>query len=225
MSEKIFGESKQEKNIIELPKEYISLCNKSLPKTATYALNYLVERGIRKSDVLKWKIGFCCAGEFEGRLIIPSFDMCGDLNFFIGRAYDGSWIKYRNSESSKDIIFNELFLNFANDVVLVEGVFDAIKAGENSIPLLGCSLRESSRLFSSIVRNKTGVYIALDADAEKQSMKIIKSLLKYDIVVKKVDISPYSDVGEMTKEEFALRKENATIIDSENYLTNRIMGI
>ena len=56
-------------------------------------------------------------------------------------------------------------------------------------------------------------------------MKIINSLLKYDTAVKKVDINPYSDVGEMTKEEFALRKENATIIDSENYLTNRIMGI
>jgi len=225
LSEKIFGEEKKEKSKIDLPDEFISLCNKNLPKTATYALNYLTERGVTKTDVIKWKIGYCCAGDLEGRLVIPSFDDVGDLNFFVGRAYDGNWIKYRNSEASKDMIFNELFLDFNKDLTLVEGVFDAIKAGENSVPLLGCSLRESSKLFSMIVKNKTGIYIALDTDAERQAMRIINSLLKYDIIVKKVDISPYSDVGEMTKEEFALRKENATIIDSENYLTNRIMGI
>ena len=225
LSEKIFGEEEKVSIPVLLPEEYISLCNKKLPKTATYALNYLTERGVSKADILKWKIGYCHSGDFEGRLILPSFGPDGDLNFFVGRAYDGSWMKYRNSVASKDIIFNELFVDFGSEVILVEGVFDAIKAGRNSIPILGCSLRESSRLFTQIVKNNLVVYLALDADAEKQSMMIVSSLLKYDILVKKINIEPYADVGEMTKQEFSLRKKNAATIDSKNYLSNRILGI
>jgi len=225
LAEKIFGEKKEARQSLELPKEYVSLCNKALPRTAIYALNYLASRGTTRADIVKWKIGFCSSGDFEGRLIIPSFDSSGDLDFFVGRAYDGNWIKYRNSTSSKDIIFNELFVDFESDIILVEGVFDAIKSGENSIPLLGCSLRESSRLFTEIVKNQPVVYLALDNDAEKQSMRIIDSLLKYDVVVKKIDISPYSDVGEMTKEEFLERKACADTVDRDNFLTNKILGI
>ncbi len=225
LSEKIFGEKKISYEKLVLPEEYVPLCNKSLPKTAIYALNYLTKRGITKHDITKWKIGFCSSGEYEGRLIIPSFDAQGDLSFFISRAYDGNWIKYKNPIASKDIIFNELFIDFKSDIVIVEGVFDAIKAGENSVPIMGCSLRESSKFFTKIVKNNSSVYIALDADAEKQSMKIIDSLLKYDVQVKKVSLGPYSDVGEMTKEEFLKRKEMSKEVNSENYLSNKILSL
>jgi DNA primase len=225
LSEKIFGEEEKVKKKISLPEEYVSLCNKNLPKTATYALNYLTERGVTKADVIKWKIGCCTSGDFEGRLIIPSFDLDGDLNFFVGRSYDGNWMKYRNSIASKDIVFNELFVDFESDVVLVEGVFDAIKAGDNSIPLLGCSLRESSRLFTQIVKNNTDIYIALDADAERSAMAVINSLIKYDVLVKKINIEPYSDVGEMTKLEFLKRKKASREINSSNYLSSKILNL
>ncbi len=225
LTEKIFGEKKESKQLLELPQEYTPLCNKDLPKTAIYALNYLASRGVTKADVVKWKIGFCDSGEFEGRLLIPSFNLSGELDFFVGRAYDGNWIKYRNSTSSKDIVFNELFVDFDSDIVLVEGAFDAIKAGENSIPLLGCTLRESSRLFTQIVKNQPTVYIALDSDAERQSLKIIDSLLKYDVDVLKIDIGPYSDVGEMTKKEFSERKAMALTVNRGNFLANKILGI
>lgn len=225
LSEKIFGEKKISREKLVLPEEYIPLCNKALPRTAIYALNYLTERRITKHDIARWKIGYCSSGDYEGRLIIPSFDAQGDLSFFIARAYDGNWIKYKNPIASKDIIFNELFVNFKSDIVIVEGVFDAIKAGDNSVPILGCSLRESSKLFTEIVKNNSNVYIALDADAEKQSMRVIDSLLKYDVQVKKVSLGDYSDVGEMTKEEFLEKKKISKEVNSNNYLSNKILSL
>jgi len=109
--------------------------------------------------------------------------------------------------------------------VIVEGVFDAIVAG-NAVPILGSTLRADSRLIQKIVYNDTPVYIALDPDAEAKERRIIQTLLKYDIELYKIDVSGYEDVGSMPKEIFQRRKQQASIIDSDNYLLmNLLMAI
>ena len=60
--------------------------------------------------------------------------------------------------------------------------------------------------------------MALDPDASEKEKRIINSLLEYDIKVYKIDVSPYEDVGSMTKAEFDRRKKESTIIDSIHYL-------
>lgn len=219
--EDLFGdqEEKQEENVLSLPKEFISLANYNLPLSATEPRRYLLERGVDKKDFLKWKIGYCNKGEYKNRIIIPSFNEEGKVNYFIARSYNKKeWPPYKNPNVSKDIIFNQLYVDFKNDLVLVEGVFDAIKA-ENAIPILGSSLREDSKLFQEIVKWDTTVYVALDPDAEKKAMKLIKSLLLYGIEVYKINVSGYKDVGEMSKEEFKKRKNQAKLITNEEYLS------
>ena len=110
-------------------------------------------------------------------------------------------------------------------MIIVEGVFDAIKAGKNAVPILGSTLRQESKLFMKIVENDTPVLVALDPDAEKKAMRLIKSLLDYGIEVRKLDVFPYNDIGEMPKEEFEKRKKNATFINASNYLLRRIQSI
>ena len=226
-AEKLFGiklpPEKEQK--IDLLPAFISLANKKLPSTANRALNYLESRGITKKDILKWKIGYCVDGEYAGRIIVPSFDLDGDINYYIGRTYSDDWPKYTNPKVLKNIIFNHLYLDFDEDLVIVEGVFDAIKASDNSVPLLGSTLTERSKLFMEIVKNDTAVYLALDSDVEKKTNKLIKLFLKYDIEVHKVDIQPYDDVGEMTKEEFKTRKDSASVLTLDDYLLNRIRSI
>jgi len=134
-------------------------------------------------------------------------------------------MKYKNPPVSKDIIFNELYLEWDEELIIVEGAFDAIKAGKNSVPILGSTLRQESRLFTKIVENDTPVLVALDPDAEKKAMRLIKDLLEYGIEVRKLDVAPYNDIGEMPKEEFEKRKKNATFINSSNYLLRRIQSI
>ena len=149
---------------IELPEEFISLTSETPPRTAAYAIRYLKERGVSYADIVKWKIGYCFDGLYRGRVVIPSFDDDGDPNYFIARSYIKDSYKYKNPPSSKDIVFNELFVDWNEDLVLVEGVFDAIRAG-NAVPILGSTLRSDSKLLRKIVFNDTPVYMALDPDA------------------------------------------------------------
>jgi DNA primase len=210
---------------IELPDGFISLANKNLPVTSIYPLNYLKSRGIGKKDIIKWKIGYCTTGKYASRIIVPSFSDDGDVNYFISRAYDNNWKKYFNPNVSKDIIFNQPYVDFDEDLILVEGVFDAIKAGDNSVPLLGSTLSENSLLFHNIVKNDTPVYLALDPDAEKKSNSLIDLFLKYDIQTHLINVDPFDDVGEMTKSEFVSRKQTAVLLNSGNYLISRIARI
>jgi DNA primase len=210
-----------------LPKEFISLANKNLPITSRYPINYLSSRGITKQDILKWKIGYCATGKYEGRVIFPSFDLSGRLNYFVARSYTGDWKRYSNPPNKSNIIFNHLSLDFAYPIVVVEGVFDAVKSGVNSVPLLGSTLKEESILLNEIVKNDTTVYLALDSDATKKTEKLIDLFLKYDIETFLVDISAtkHQDVGEMTKQEFEFCKFNSEKVTISSYTTNRIMNI
>jgi len=209
---------------LNLPKEFISLANKDFSLAQKGAKSYLTKRRISKSDILYWKIGYCPKGQYGERLIIPSFDLRGNVNYFIARAYNGNWKKYLNPEVSKnEIIFNELYVDFKKPIILVEGVFDAVVVGENSIPILGSTLKESTRLFQKIIKNNSTVYMALDPDATRKTNAIIEKLLRYGIKVYTIDISGFKDVGEMTKEEFKTRKEDATEVgDTLSLLLNNI---
>ena len=211
------------KTTVQLPEEFISLCSDKIPATGTYAYRYLNSRGITKADILKWKIGYCFSGEYRNRIIVPSFDDDGDCSYFIARSYTGDSYKYKNPRSSKDIVFNELFINWNEDLTLVEGVFDALVAG-NAVPILGSTLRKSSDLLRKIVYNDTPIYIAMDPDAAKKERRIIKMLLEYDIELYKIDVTGYEDVGSMPKDVFRERKNNASFIDRDNYLLLNLLS-
>ena len=215
----LFAKEEETSQRLDLPSEFQTLTGRSHPPSARVPLNYLRKRAVEQKDVLFWKIGYCASGEYKNRIILPSFDDGGYCNFFTSRTYDPNiWPPYMNGPGNKDIIFNELLIDWEREVTLVEGVFDAIVAGENSIPLLGSTLREDSKLFRKIVKNDTPVLLGLDNDAHKKAMKLVKALLAYDIEVRFMDTSGYKDIGEMSQEVFKERKEKATFIDSDAYL-------
>lgn len=226
--EKIFfAEQKDEEKIdpISLPAEFQTLCNRDVGLSSLPARRYLRERGLSKEDILFWKIGYAVSGEYAGRVIIPSFNLDGNIDYFIARTYENDWKRYLNPPTPKDIIFNELYIDWNSDIIIVEGVFDAIKA-KNAIPILGSTLREGSRLFKELIKNDPAIYIALDPDAEKKAEKLISTLLSYDAEVYKIDIPAGKDVGDMSHEEFLERKSTAKLIkDSDYMLIKKIMSL
>lgn len=211
------------KQKMEVPPEFLSLATDNLPATGLHAMRYLTSRGLTKADILRWKIGFCFDGEYRNRIIIPSFDDDGDCSYFIARSYSGDSYKYKNPPASKDVVFNDLFVDWNKDLVLVEGVFDALVAG-NAVPILGSTLRPDSDLLRKIVYNDTPIYVAMDPDAAKKERRIIDMLLRYDIELYKIDVSGYEDVGSMPKEVFEDRKNNASFIDRDNYLLLNLLS-
>ena len=195
---------------VDLPKSFCSLTSKKRDTAALNARQYLRERGIGKPDILKWKIGYAAAGEFEGRIIIPSF------------APDG--FVYKTPPTSRNIVFNDLYVEWEEDVIIVEGVFDAIKAG-NAIPLLGSTLRKDTKLFQKIVAKKKEIYLALDPDAKKKTDSITNLFKRFGIDVYQIDVSGYDDVGEMSKAEFKKRKKASSILETDDYLLEKVLAI
>lgn len=215
----LFAKEIEPRQRIDLPSEFQTLTGRNHPASARVPLNYLRKRAVKEKDILYWKIGYCASGEYKNRLILPSFDDEGYCNFFTSRTYDPNiWPPYLNGPGNKDIIFNELLIDWEREVTLVEGVFDAIVAGENSIPLLGSTLREDSSLFRKIVKNDTPILLGLDADAHKKAMRLVRALLAHDVEVRLMDTSGHKDIGEMPSEVFENRKEKASFIDSDAYL-------
>ena len=204
-------------NKVNLPEKFKTLTGKQAGFTSRHAINYLKTRDVGKDDILKWKMGYCATGEYEKRICIPSFDEDGELNYFVARSYAGQFPKYKNPATSKDIVFNDLYIDWDSPVVLVEGIFDAMKAA-NAVPLLGSSLSERSKLFQKIIEKNATIYMALDPDAKYKEQKIIKNLMEYDVKIYKININPYSDVGEMSKEEFVKRYKDASVVKSLDYL-------
>ena len=73
---------------IALPKEYLSLSNNTQEDYQTIKVKrYLKSRAITQEIIIKNKIGFCQSGKYSGRVIIPSYDKYGELNYFISRSY------------------------------------------------------------------------------------------------------------------------------------------
>ena len=222
----IFSNNEHDDVIIQrvnLPDEFRTLTKKALSPATLPVVNYLKTRGIGRNEILEWKIGYCPSGDYAGRVIIPSFDTEGYVNYFIARSYDGAWMRYKNPQASRDIVFNELYLDWDDDVVLVEGVFDAIIAG-NAIPILGSTLNRGTKLFARLVQESPRVYLALDSDASAKERKIIKNLLQYDMEVYKIDTTGIEDVGAMTKKEFAERKATATRVEDSSYILNEALS-
>ena len=202
--------------VIDLPDEYKSLVNNN-SLSYTPVLNYLKKRGLEKEDILKWRIGYCASGEYAGRVIVPSFNEKGNVNYFVARSCRDEFPRYKNPPVSRNITFNELSIDWEGDVIIVEGVFDAMKAG-NAIPLLGSTLREDSVLFQKLVEHSPTVYIALDADAEKKASSLIQKLLSYGVEIFKIILPKDKDVGDMTKEEFETYKSNSQNVNNLNII-------
>ena len=214
-----FSEQQKEKEkiTVDLPPEFISLTGKDISPLSVPARNYLKKRSVTNEQIMWWKIGYCPDGKYANRIVIPSFNPDGDLDYFISRSYDNNWIKYLNPPAEKDFIFNELYLDWNKDITIVEGVFDALVAG-NAIPLLGSTIKEGGYMFQSIVNKCDKLYFALDADAVKKEDKIVNLFMSYGIDCFKIDTTGFDDVGEMDKHTFEERKENAESLSFGNYL-------
>ena len=171
------------KTIRSLPNEFKSLCNGGDSIVKRHALNYLYKRGIDDSDILKYNIGYCDDGLYSNRIIIPSYDADGKLNFFVGRDFYSSKMKYRNSPTTKNIIGFDLFINWDEPIILCEGVFDAMAFKRNAIPLFGKNVM--SNLQKKIIETKVKViYLALDNDALEDTIKISEYFINNGIDVR-----------------------------------------
>jgi len=165
------------KVILQLPEEYRALWIKKNTPDYKNAIHYLTNRGITTFDILKYRIGYCEQGEYSGKIIIPSYDADGQLNYFVSRAfYRADTQKHKNPKISKDIIGFDLTINWSQPIVLCEGAFDAIAVKRNAIPLFGKIIQPAlqRKIIEKRVRD---IYICLDADALRKAIQIAERFM------------------------------------------------
>lgn len=179
MPEEVLENTKTKINYVRLPKEFISFTSVSegLKKTHFYkqAENYIKKRNITDEIIKRNNIGFCYNGSYMNRIIIPSYDENGNLNYFIARSYENKpKLKYKNPEAQKEtIIWNEHLIKWDQPIYIVEGAFDSIFL-ENSIPMLGKVMSE--KLFSLLYQKAQEIVVVLDGDAWENTQRIYHKL-------------------------------------------------
>jgi DNA primase len=166
---------------IKLPPQFKPI--KKGDTKASDAIHYLNERGINWDLIQKYNIGYI-GNDYnkdflmKNRIIIPSYNEYNDLNYWVGRDYTGqSKLRYKNPKfEKKNFIFNEKYINWYEDITLVEGVFDHIVV-PNSIPLLGKNLDNTFIHYNKLIeKSRSNINVFLDDDALTNAKKIYKIL-------------------------------------------------
>jgi DNA primase len=183
---------------LKLPTEFKKLLPIPSKPSPVYkkALSYLRKRGIGWDVIQKYNIGYCDDGLYGGRIIIPSYDSDGKLNYFEARTfYDNVSLKYKKPPISRNIIMFESQINWKEPIVLVEGVFDAFSIRRNVIPLLGKFVlpKLKERIFLEGVKE---IHIVLDSDAVLEGVRWAKYFLDNGIKIKHI-IPDGKDIGDM----------------------------
>ena len=201
---KILGETtyyKSDKNTpgnidITLPKEFKSLSEPHTSIIKDHAMLFLKKRGITEQDIIRYNLGYCSEGPYMNRIIIPSYDEHGKLNYFVGRDFYKSTLKYKNPPIPKDIIGFDLYVNWSLPIILVEGVFDAMSIKNNSLPLFGKTILP--KLYGKIVEKKVkDIFIILDSDAFDDAIQMVERFSDNGISVNfvKLDGKDPNDLG------------------------------
>ena len=215
-------EEKTEYNV-SLPQCYKPLWKKSDDPLYRNAIHYLKSRGIGGMDILRYSIGYCTSNGYSNRIIIPSYDADGKLNYFIARdMFPNSKFKYKNPPISKDTVTFELFINWNEPVILCEGVFDAITINKNAIPLLG-KFPSKTLVMRLIEKRVKKIYVALDEDAKKDAIKLSKFLMDYGIKTYLLDMND-KDPSEIGYKNFWKMIENTKETKFSDIIKGKLYG-
>lgn len=197
-----------EESDISLPKTFTKI---DLKKCKNKKLvEYLNKRKITQDIIDKFNIGYTTWDEekpsLRNRVIIPSYDSIGELNYWVGRDFTGydKRMKYMNADcDKKQIIFNESLINWDGDIYLCEGIIDSIVI-PNGIPLMGKQLLPDSVLFQTLYKKaNANIIITLDADTEMEETKRIYARLNNGRLrnkIRYIRLNKYKDFGEIYEE-------------------------
>ena len=175
---------------IKLPDTFtkidLSTCRKRKLK------EYLEKRHITQDIIDQHNIGYTTWDEekwqMRDRIIIPSYDSAGDLNYWVGRDFSG--------------------IQWDATIYLCEGAIDCLYY-PNSIAMLGKSLSKKTQIFQELYdKARANIVICLDGDTELKETKRVYNLLNIGRLRGKIryirlgtDEIPYKDFGEIYEAE------------------------
>jgi DNA primase len=168
--------------VVELPKGFTRFEDGN-PKSMVWKVgwSYLTkQRKLTEDIIFKHQMGYTTNKpesydeNFTNRVIIPSYDNDGELNYFTARSWlPYSKMRYKNPDVPREsIIFNEHLINWDGTVYIVEGPLDHVVV-HNSIPLQGKDIHD--KLIGTIMKRCTG-HVVILLDGEDKVWKTAKRI-------------------------------------------------
>jgi len=133
---------------------------------------YLAQRGIDPATAAEFGVGFYPGpGLMSGRIVIPIYNLHGQLVAYAGRALDNRPPKYKLPAGFRKglELFNlqRAMATGGRIVIVVEGYFDCVRVHQAGFPcvvaLMGSSLSAAQE--SGLRRHFEGIVLMLDGDA------------------------------------------------------------
>jgi hypothetical protein len=154
---------------------------------------YLVSRGLTADDIAYYKIGVGLR-EYFGRVIVPSFDSEGEINFWVSRSCDDDdYLRYKNPEGPyrENAVFHLYRAVRHGWIVITEGVFSAIAVGRNAVATFGKEVSDQQVYMLVEAYNKynlSGIVCCFDGDAKEENWGLAGKLAAYGCKVYVVDL-------------------------------------
>lgn len=198
----------QHKKAIDMPSDF-TVINHMTNLNQDY-WRYLVNvRKLKLEVIRKYGVGYCWDGDYQGRVIIPL--QIG----FVGRSvFPENLMRITTGRDEKylypigfpksDVLFN--YRRRMKDVVLVEGVFDALNLigmGYNAVSILGSII--SKYQINMLCKSKThSIVLAFDGDEAGKfaTDRIYSMLIGLFSKVYTVNIGDGLDPGDLDSEEW-----------------------
>ena len=191
----------------------------------------LKNRGLSDSDIKFYNI---CGRQEDNRIQIPNFVKGIFTDVICAWQYDKSKVndknpKYLNSEGTpkSKTLFNIYNIEQGvNQIILCEGIFNAITAGRNAVASYGCSLSE--RQCELIIdKEPKSILIAYDSDEPgvEGSLKAIKTLknANYKGNVEYVLLPRGVDINDLGSENFtSYCKSHKVMIDLNSPISAKL---
>lgn len=156
--------------------------------------DYLRGRGFQLREIVGWNIKY----SNKGKIIFPLYDKDENLIYKVEKDITSGRYYYPKGVAKKDIVWAKAPFK-KEHIILVEGLFDAIKVhsyGYNVMALLGTHVFEGDVNF--IKQRKLKPVLMLDEDVKIETYKKIQKRLTEFEVTKLTDTR---DPAELTKEE------------------------
>jgi len=219
------GVSDSSEEIIRISKEYneaftpLSMLPESELKKM--AIRYIESRGLTQADIFKYRIGLGVKqGKYFSYIGFPFLDDDYNVHFFCARSFVGGGLRYLFPKDTSKVNKNCIYFSEDTDtIVLVEGVFDALKvakAGFTVMALLGKYLSQEQLEYIK-ESGFSNVTLFLDKDALDDAQKLKRYCEKneLDVVIAQPTLK---DPGDMTPEDIrtVLLNSNNSVLDIVN---------
>lgn len=151
---------------IELPEYYEELHPSVYRIYRHYAT---IKRGLSWETIYRHKIGYCHFGPFAFRIIIPIYQQ-GKLVSFAARAVTSKQepkVRFPYKVEQSRILFNYDLASHQKEMVLTEGIFQALRVGPQGVAVFGSKLSDAQMVLLSKAKAKRYT-VMFDADKPGQ---------------------------------------------------------